>query len=301
MDEENLWTEQYTYGTGASGYWPVYSQHMSCPQVTVSTNLPATAASLGSAAVSTASGGDERSVTITVKVINPDKKSDYKTFLIRNIDMDNLDGVNGIRSLLKEELGDQYLPKGLHFDIGFFKGNKQVWMRNDKDAEEVLRNLRMKYECTLWCSGKTDKQKAKKRPAERDATDSNDSDSEQEQTRKKKKKTGKRKTMQEEKRERTDDTVDELVEKHTKYTHLQYRVWAETIVARRHDSFDEPPKGTFFRGKVAGKSSTSAQLPSHLLPLQRNQIQSHHWLPLQMHRKPRTTADKKRKVSAQER
>ena len=59
--------------------------------------------------------------------------------------------------------------------------------------------------------------------------------------------TRKKKMTYEEKQEMVDDTVDELRSKHgTKFTSLQYRVWAETILSGNHESLDDPPRGSFF-------------------------------------------------------
>ena len=51
-----------------------------------------------------------------------------------------------------------------------------------------------------------------------------------------------------------DDTVDKLREKHgTNWSTIQYRVWAETIVGGRHTSFDQPPKGAYFKRSKASQ------------------------------------------------
>ena len=53
-----------------------------------------------------------------------------------------------------------------------------------------------------------------------------------------------------EKLEQIDDTVDDLKCRHTSaYNAIQYRVWAETTNAGRHDSLEKPPKGSFFNGR----------------------------------------------------
>ena len=81
--------------------------------------------------------------------------------------------------------------------MGFYRGNKQVWMRSDSDVKEE------------------------------------------------KKKT----TTYEDKQEMVDDSVDELRSKHgTKFTSLQYRVWAETILSGSHESLDDLLRGSFFLG-----------------------------------------------------
>ncbi len=65
-----------------------------------------------------------------------------------------------------------------------------------------------------------------------------------------KKKKAKKVSRYTEKTERIDDMVDELKQKHSgMYTIVQYRVWAETIEAGRHDSVVNPPKGSFFKSQ----------------------------------------------------
>ena len=62
---------------------------------------------------------------VTVKVINPDRKSDYKSYLIRNVHSDDVQSLNGVKTLLQEELGEK-VPTSLNFDMGFYRGNEQV-------------------------------------------------------------------------------------------------------------------------------------------------------------------------------
>ena len=61
-----------------------------------------------------------------------------------------------------------------------------------------------------------------------------------------------------------DDTVDELRSKHgTKFTSLQYRVWAETILSGSHKSLDDPPRGYFLGCKgQSGKKTTCSDVNS---------------------------------------
>ena len=63
--------------------------------------------------------------SVTVKIINPDKKSEYRNYLIRDVDSKNVQTLNGVKSLLKEELGEM-VPTAFDFDVGFYRGNKQV-------------------------------------------------------------------------------------------------------------------------------------------------------------------------------
>ena len=169
---------------------------------------------------------------VTIKCINPDRKSEYKNYLIRDVDSTNMQTLSGVKSVLKEELGE-VVPAGFDFDVGFYSGNKQVWMRTDCDVHEFLGILEEEPDCVLWCMGRSTKNRVRVRRPSLD-----DSDSEVPKRSKKKK------TTQEEKQEQVDDTVDELKLKHgTKFTNLQYRVWAETIISGSHKSLADPPRG----------------------------------------------------------
>ena len=93
----------------------------------------------------------------------------------------------------------------------------------------------------LWCMGKDESRKRQAEP-----------DIETENSKKKKSKN----SRYEEKLDRIDEIIDELKQKHKNtYTAMQYRVWAETMEAGRHDSFDTPPRGSFFKSQ--GRKSIS--------------------------------------------
>ncbi len=141
------------------------------------------------------------------------------------------------------------MPTGFNFDVGFYRGNKQVWMRTDIDVREFVGILKEKPDCVLWCMGRS---AGKKRSRDHTLTSE---ECDHDVTRRNKKK-----TTQEEKREMIDDTVDELRGKQgSKFTNLQYRVWAETILSGSHKSLDDPPRGSFFgcKGQIGKKSTCS--------------------------------------------
>ena len=97
--------------------------------------------------------------------------------------------------------------------------------------------------------------KRKKRSKLPASEGSSDSDNDQHSQTVKKK----RKTASEDKENRVDDTVDKLREKHgTSWSTIQYRVWAETIVGGRHTSFDQPPKGAYFKRSKTSQPTCSS-------------------------------------------
>ena len=92
----------------------------------------------------------------------------------------------------------------------------------------------------------------KRQRSSHDSSSEDDSDPEPRHS-----KTKKKKSRYQEKVERIDDLVDDLKKRHgTLYTNIQYRVWAESLDARNHSSFDSPPTGSFF--KANGRKSTSS-------------------------------------------
>ena len=45
--------------------------------------------------------------------------------------------------------------------MGFYRGNKQVWMHFDNDVKEFLSILKEKPECVLWCMGRSTKKRSR--------------------------------------------------------------------------------------------------------------------------------------------
>lgn len=197
--------------------------------------------------------------TLSVKVIHPNKKSDVKLFILRNIELQCFDQPEKVRKLLVNQLADKVSNKP-NFDFGYFEGNKRVWVKGIEDLREIRQSLesREKSGVVLWCMGKAGS-RCTKRPGSDCDSDSED-DAEIGKNYKAKKKKEAKRSRYDEKLERIDEMVDELKQKHSNtYNSIQYRVWAETIEAGRHDNLDCPPKGSFFKaqGRKNDTSSTS--------------------------------------------
>ena len=163
------------------------------------------------------------------------KRADHKTFMLRNLDVGEVNSLADFRHAILAQFGDKLVDSDSDFNFGFYKGTKQIWVRNDQDLDELMQLLQAKSSTlTLWCEGRDKKRKKK-------ASDSSGSDNESNGTRKKKKG-----SSSDDRMSRVDDIVDNLREKHGHaYSNLQFRVWAETIVGGRHESMDNPPKGSF--------------------------------------------------------
>ena len=60
----------------------------------------------------------------------------------------DVQSLNGVKTLLQEQLGER-VSTSFDFDVGFYRGNKQVWMRSDNDVKKFLSILKEKPECDM--------------------------------------------------------------------------------------------------------------------------------------------------------
>lgn len=188
-------------------------------------------------------------VSASVKLICPnEKQSEHRVFMLRDIDIGDIMTLGSLREEISIQFGDEFIDGNSDFDVGYFKGNKRIWIRNDNDLKDLTKLLKSKG-VTLWCNGK---RKSRKR-----ASDSSDSEEDCARPKKKKRSASKERT------DRVDDVTDELRLKHkSAFTSLQYRVWAETVVAGRHDSLDHPPRGSYFKTRNVQSPEPAVNKPA---------------------------------------
>ena len=95
---------------------------------------------------------------VTVKVIYPKKARDYKLFVLRDLDVADIQACDNFRCIIHRQFGGTIVSSDLDFDFGSFKGAKRVWIRTEQDWETVLRQLLRRQgtntTITLWCEGK---------------------------------------------------------------------------------------------------------------------------------------------------
>ena len=220
-------------------------------------------------------------ISVSVKIIGRnEKRSEHKTFVLRDIDVKKIDNITSMKKQILNQFGSGFVNEDLDFNIGYYKGTTRIWIRTESDLTELLRIMQSKS-LTLWCD-RVDQQKRKKRSKLPASEGSSDSDNDQySQTAKKK-----RKTASEDKDSRVDDTVDKLREKHgTKWSTIQYRVWAETMVGGRHTSYDRPPTGAYFKQSkgsqgtstspaVSGEDQEGAKSSAVMTPVKAAQLNS---------------------------
>ena len=139
--------------------------------------------------------------TLSVKVVNPSKKSDIKLFILRNIEFECFDQHEDVREMLSTQLADEISGEP-NFDFGYFKGNRRVWVKSVEDLHEIQRLFKSNTSiggAVLWCMGKDESRKRQAEP-----------DIETENSKKKKSKN----SRYEEKLDRIDEMIDELKQKH---------------------------------------------------------------------------------------
>lgn len=190
--------------------------------------------------------------SISLKVINPDKRSDAKLYMLRNVAWQHFSDPSKLRAFFMDQLRDQVSDNAV-FDFGYFQGNKRIWIRDKEDLREVQKMVQSDtHSITLWCDGKTNERQAKRTSSDLNLSDS-DGENESSAHAPAKAKGKKKRTRYEEKAERIDDIVDRLKSQHGKeYTIIQYRIWAETMENGQHSSYDHPPKGRFFKAEAKG-------------------------------------------------
>ena len=95
-------------------------------------------------------------LSVSVKVINPSKKSDTRLFILRNVELQKLKTPESMNNLLHSQLGQEIVAKE-SFKMGYFQGNKRVLVQNEDDIQEAVKLLRSKgnHCVTLWCKGKS--------------------------------------------------------------------------------------------------------------------------------------------------
>lgn len=108
---------------------------------------------------------------ITVKVFGK-SGGPGKNYVVRNVKVGIISNICDIKQFLQNEFGDKVSGE---IEIGYFKGNKHVWMRTDDDYKKVLAKLCDGQAISLWCEG-TKKASAKKHAAVDDDGESSSSD-----------------------------------------------------------------------------------------------------------------------------
>ena len=94
-----------------------------------------------------------------VKIINPLKKSDV---VVRQLHRFNskFDSLTALRVKLIDEF-EETVPDTVNFNVGYFDGRQQakLWLVTNKDLESMYSKYRT-GEITLWCDGRSDRDRS---------------------------------------------------------------------------------------------------------------------------------------------
>ena len=164
-----------------------------------------------------------RAMNLNVKVINPSKKSQCQTFVLRNVSS-NLSTPTDLKEEILQQFGSDLVPDDLDFPIGYTRSGTKVWIRTASDVQDVWRFIRNSEAVSLWCHGvPTPVGKSQK-----DHSSDSDSDGDDPKYKKKRKRKRRKLTAFEEKNNRVEELVMRLRQKHgSRYSTIQYRIWAE--------------------------------------------------------------------------
>ena len=171
---------------------------------------------------------------MNIKVINPDKKSESQTFVLRNIS-GAVSTLPQLREEILKQFGPELVPDDLDFPVGYTKGGNKVWIRTATDVQDVWSFIRSNESVSLWCHGvSASAPKGKRAKDFSSETDSDSDDSFKYKKRCKKKK--RKKSAFEEKTNRVEELVTKLRQMHgSRYNTIQYRIWAEVTDVGSHE------------------------------------------------------------------
>ena len=218
-----------------------------------------------------------RAYSYSVKVVNPNKKADYKVHKLRNTSK-VFTSVIQLKAQLMESL-EEHVPTNIGFSIGYIEPSrqgvrgKQHWIFNSDDLDDMYEayNSAHKSEIMIWCDG-VDATKAnrKKRPS----PTSDDDDSAP------RKKSSCSDSISK-KLEEVDSIYDELESKHrSSYSKEQLRMWARMVQMQKWSSYENPPNKPFFKSastatrKESPEKSSNAGNAMGISPVRRSNLRS---------------------------
>ena len=194
------------------------------------------------------------SVSMTIKVFNPSKKRECKTFVLR-LKIDDMTTIRALREEVLEQLGKQTISFDLDFDIGYVSGSQKISFSPSDDIRAELRRLNAKGKM-LWCTGKCHDKCTEPGIVCVDSESGDDL----EPPKKKQKQDLPKVSALVSKTQRIESIANKLSEIHgDAYNRIQYKLWAEAIDVKKHDSKEIPPSGSIWNSasKVTKHSRSS--------------------------------------------
>ena len=186
----------------------------------------------------------------SVKIVNPQRMSDFKTVKIMEIPSENFTSLDDMRDFFSKNLPHGDVTAINEVDLGYFEPGhgakgKKVWLCQDSDLKPMYKCHATKRMISCWCY-------SEKKSRKRSRSPSNKSSNYEAHSSKK--------------MAAVETVYDDLKKKHeggTKvYTPEQLRAWSHLIEMGKHSSYEEPPDKPFFRGR---KKGSVVQVSSHLV------------------------------------
>ena len=167
---------------------------------------------------------------VNVKVINPEKKSNFETYVLRAVGPTNVFTVLQLKQQILKQFGPVIVPLALDYPVGYTKGGgSKVWIRTDADIKDIWSFLNAGDSVSLWCHGVSSSKEV-------DTSDEDDGvDPSTKKPKQKKRKKATTYSYLELKNDRVDERVEQLRRKHgNNYLGTQYRLWAEMLDIGTH-------------------------------------------------------------------
>ena len=194
------------------------------------------------------SGSCDHMTDIPIRVINPKKKRDAKTYILKNIQPQTIRTLKCLREEILEQLGKSVVSFQLNFDVGYMSGNQRICF-TEKEIGALFPGI-AKDGSQLWCEGVIPADSFRSLKRKRSSSthvvidDSSGSDADTELPPRKQKQ---KPSAMDEKAERVQKLADKLQAKHgDTYNKIQYKLWAEAMDVNKHKSIERPPPGTIW-------------------------------------------------------
>ena len=166
------------------------------------------------------SAATSRKVNFNVKVINPTKKKEFETYVLREVSKGHISTPTLLRKELVQQFGESLVSTAQDFAVGYYRGCCKLSTCSPADIEEVWKCACKGENITLWCNG----------PKQTRIEIGSDSDEDVPKQRKKQKR-----CALDEKNRRVEKLASSLREKHgDTFTKIQYRSWAEMVDVGTH-------------------------------------------------------------------
>ena len=187
-----------------------------------------------------------------VKIINPNKKSD---FIVRTLHhfKGKFESIPALKLKLMESFPDN-VPPATDFQVGYLEGKQSSkrWLVCPEDLESMYCSVWPGSEISVWCDAR--QKSVQKQPTSK--TQRKDSEGSSETS------SRKRTTSNREERElKINSLKAEIKKKHPdKYSDPQVSVWARMIINGIHDSIDTPPDIPIITGAAKRKKEQSRSM-----------------------------------------